>query len=50
MNENEEERPTQGGGFAIWDEENRRWIFSVTPESFPKFEVGDFVPEEWGIG
>ena len=40
---------TQGGGLAEWDDLNKRYIWVESPEQFPDMEVGDPVPEEWGI-
>ena len=41
---------TQGGGKVVWDESNKRYVFVEAPESFPDLHVGDFMPNEWGIG
>lgn len=39
---------TQGGGIVEWDEVNKRYVFTEKPNC-PGLEVGDFMPEEWGI-
>ncbi len=37
---------TQGGGRCVWNDELKRWIFTVP---VGPFQVGDYVPEDWGI-
>jgi len=37
---------TQGGGFVKWDDEIFAYLFVEAP---PNYEVGDEMPEEWGI-
>lgn len=39
---------TQGGGRATWDPLNSRYVFTEKP-GCPGLEVGDFVPELWGV-
>lgn len=50
MNESNETKQTfhtQGGGIVEYDELNERYIFVKNP---PRgFEIGDFMPENWGI-
>lgn len=40
---------TQGGGFAKWSEDHKRYIFITPPDAGVQLGTGDFVPEEWGI-
>jgi len=50
--ENEEKKETfhtQGGGLVEWDEIQKHYVFVECPPGFPNFEVGDFMPDNWGI-
>lgn len=44
-----EERPTQGGGTAIWDQLQKAYVFKTPPDWWVECKPGDLVPEEWGI-
>ena len=37
---------TQGGGKVVWD--GKGYVFVEKPKC-PGFNVGDYMPEEWGI-
>lgn len=38
---------TQGGGLVRWSPLQRAYVFIENPPQ--GFELGDFMPEEWGI-
>ena len=40
---------TQGGGVVEWNDIQERFIFVESPDCCG-LEVGDFMPEEWGLG
>ncbi len=40
---------TQGGGLVRYDRLNRSYVFVVKPNCTGP-EVGDLMPEEWGLG
>jgi hypothetical protein len=44
-----DERPTQGGGTAVWSIEQNCYVFKTPPDWWKACESGDPVPEEWGI-
>ena len=43
------ERPTQGGGTAVWSSNDGRYVFKTPPEWWADCQPGDPVPDEWGI-
>lgn len=44
-----EERPTQGGGTAVWDHDALGYVFKEVPAWWDGCKPGDPVPEEWGV-
>lgn len=44
-----EERPTQGGGSAVWSSDNQCYVFKTPPEWWMECRPGDPVPDEWGL-
>lgn len=41
---------TQGGGYCIWDSDLTCYVWhSDIPNFLPNTEIGDPIPEEWGI-
>lgn len=43
------ERPTQGGGTAVWSSDLNCFVFKTPPEWWTDCKPGDPVPEEWGL-
>lgn len=43
------ERPTQGGGTAVWDQLADAYVFATPPDWWEDCKPGDLVPDEWGI-
>lgn len=43
-----DERPTEGGGTAVWSQELNDYVFKTPPEWWAECQPGDPVPEEWG--
>jgi hypothetical protein len=44
-----QERPTQGGGTAVWDSLQNDWVFKEPPTWWEDCKPGDIVPSEWGL-
>lgn len=44
-----DERPTQGGGTAVWDQSLNNYVFKQTPVWWTECKPGDPVPSEWGL-
>lgn len=44
-----DERPTQGGGTAVWDQDQNCYVFKTPPVWWEGCKAGDIVPQEWGI-
>lgn len=44
-----EERQTQGGGTAVWDQNLGCYVFAETPDWWKECKPGDPVPCEWGL-
>lgn len=41
---------TQGGGYCTWDESIKCYVWdSDIPDFLPNTQVGDPIPEEWGV-
>lgn len=45
----DEEHTTQGGGTAVWSNDQQNYVFKNPPEWWKECKPGDPVPEEWGL-
>lgn len=41
--------PVYGGALVYWNSDSNQYVFYEVPKNYG-FGIGDFMPENWGIG